>query len=296
MTSLLTSPVTKITTLPSLPKLVMATRPRRSSAREARMPLSGHLVELRKRLYLAALFIVLGAVVGWFASDYLLALLRDPIYAVAETQDRVATINYNSITSAFDLKLQIAFTVGIVISSPFWLYQIWAFFVPGLTKKEKKYTLGFMFSAFPLFFLGSAAGWYVYPHIVALMTSFAPSEDTSIIEAKTYFDFVLKLVIVVGVAFVLPVFLVLFNFAGLISAQSILKSWRIAILMITLFTAIATPAADVLSMFLLAIPMIMLFFLAAGIAWLHDKRVAKKTDSVNPDEASALPPTEPLSA
>jgi sec-independent protein translocase protein TatC len=274
----------------------MATRIRRNSANGAKMSLGGHLVELRKRLYLAALFIVLGAVVGWFASDYLLSLLRDPIYEVAQTQDRVATINYASITSAFDLKLQIAFTVGIMISSPFWLYQIWAFFMPGLTKKEKKYTIGFMLSAIPLFLLGCAAGWYVYPHIVALMTSFAPSEDATIIEAKTYFDFVLKLVIVVGVAFVLPVFLVLFNFAGLLSAQSILKSWRIAILTITLFTAIATPAADVLSMILLAIPMIMLYFLAAGIAWVHDKRMAKKMDSEDPNQASSLPPVEPLSA
>jgi sec-independent protein translocase protein TatC len=274
----------------------MATHIRRNSANGAKMSLGGHLFELRKRLYLAALFIVLGAVVGWFASDYLLSLLRDPIYEVAQTQDRVATINYASITSAFDLKLQIAFTVGIVISSPFWLYQIWAFFMPGLTKKEKKYTIGFMLSAIPLFLLGCAAGWYVYPHIVALMTSFAPSEDATIIEAKTYFDFVLKLVIVVGVAFVLPVFLVLFNFAGLLSAQSILKSWRIAILTITLFTAIATPAADVLSMILLAIPMIMLYFLAAGIAWVHDKRMAKKMDSEDPNQASSLPPVEPLSA
>lgn len=274
----------------------MAARARRASTREGKMSLGGHLVELRKRLYLAALFIVLGTVVGWFVSDYLLALLRDPIYLVAETQDRVATINYNSISSAFDLKLQVAFTVGIVISSPFWLYQIWAFFMPGLTKREIRYTLGFMFSAVPLFILGCAAGWYVYPHIVALMTSFAPSEDTTILEAKIYFDFVLKLVIVVGVAFVLPVFLVLFNFAGILSAKSILKSWRIAVLLIALFTAIATPAADVMSMFLLAIPMVFLYFLAAGIAWLHDKRTSKNQAQLDAEAPTSLPPAEPLSA
>lgn len=255
------------------------------------MSLGAHLIELRKRLYLAALFIVLGTVAGWFASDWLLSLLREPIYAVAEEQNRVATLNFDSISSAFDLKLQIAFTVGLIISSPFWLYQIWAFFVPAMTRKEIKYTLGFFLSAVPLFIAGAAAGWYVYPHIVALMTSFAPSEDATIISAKTYFDFVLKLVIVIGVAFVLPVFLVLFNFAGVLSAKSILKSWRIAVLLIALFTAIATPAADVLSMVLLAIPMIALYFLAAGIAWVHDRRKAKKTKDLDPDQASVLPPT-----
>lgn len=274
----------------------MAARQTKASRREGKMSLGGHLIELRKRFYLSAIFIVLGAVAGWFSADFLLAQLREPIFLVASSQDRVATLNYDGITSAFDLKLQIAFTVGIVISSPFWLYQIWAFFMPGLTKREIKYTLGFMLSAIPLFLAGCAAGWFVYPHIVALMTSFAPSDDATIITAKTYFDFVLKLVLVVGVAFVLPVFLVLFNFAGLLSAQSILKSWRIAVLVITLFTAIATPAADVLSMILLAIPMVMLYFLAAGIAWIHDRRKAKKASIFNDDEASILPPSEPLSA
>lgn len=274
----------------------MAARQTKASRREGRMSLGGHLVELRKRLYFSALFIVVGAVIGWFTADFLLAQLREPIFLVASSQDRVATLNYDGITSAFDLKLQIAFTVGIVISSPFWLYQIWAFFMPGLTKREMKYTLGFMLSAIPLFLAGCAAGWYVYPHIVALMTSFAPSDDATIITAKTYFDFVLKLVLVVGVAFVLPVFLVLFNFAGLLSAHSIIKSWRIAVLVITLFTAIATPAADVLSMFLLAIPMVILYFVAAGIAWLHDRRTNKRSSEFPEDQPSVLPPAEPLSA
>lgn len=274
----------------------MAARQTQASKRQGKMSLGGHLVELRKRLYFSALFIVAGTVFGWFTADFLLAQLREPIFLVASSQDRVATLNYDGITSAFDLKLQIAFTVGIVISSPFWLYQIWAFFMPGLTKREMKYTLGFMLSAIPLFLAGAAAGWYVYPHIVALMTSFAPSDDATIITAKTYFDFVLKLVLVVGVAFVLPVFLVLFNFAGLLSAQSIIKSWRIAVLVITLFTAIATPAADVLSMFLLAIPMILLYFAAAGIAWLHDRRKNKRNSEYSDNQASMLPPSEPLSA
>jgi sec-independent protein translocase protein TatC len=108
------------------------------------------------------------------------------------------------------------------------------------------------------------------------MTSFAPSDDASILTAKTYFDFVLKLVIVVGVGFVLPVFLVLLNFAGVLSAKSILKSWRVAVLIIALFTAIATPTADVLSMLLLAAPMVVLYFLALGVALIHDKRKARR--------------------
>ena len=272
----------------------MSAQAESSAPSRGRMSLGGHLRELRKRIYISALAIVVGAVVGWFFSDAILAMLREPIYAIAESQNRVATLNYDAITSAFDLKLQIAITLGIVISSPVWLYQIWAFFIPGLTKKEKQYSLGFFLSSIPLFVAGCAAGWMVFPHIVELMTGFAPENDSTIINAKVYFDFVLKLVVVVGIAFVLPVFLVLLNFAGVISARSIIRSWRIAILLIILFTAIATPAADVLSMFLLAIPMVGLYFAAAFIAWLHDRRAAKKLAIVEDNAASTIAPASPL--
>ena len=253
------------------------------------MTLGAHLREFRKRLYFAAIGIIAGAIAGWFLADFVLDSLRKPIYAVAQQQHRVATLNYDGISSAFDLKLQIALTVGMVISSPVWLYQIWAFFVPAMTRREVKYALGFFLTAIPLFLAGCYAGWLVFPHIVELMTSFAPANDATIITAKSYFDFVLKLVIVVGVAFVLPVFLVLLNFAGVISAKAIFKSWRVAILLIALFTAIATPAADVLSMFLLAIPMVALYFLAVAVSSLHDRRKKRRqleAESVDMVEAS----------
>jgi len=96
------------------------------------------------------------------------------------------------------------------------------------------------------------------------------------LSARPYYDFVMKLVLACGIAFVLPVFLVLLNFVGVISARGILKGWRVAILIITLFCALATPAADLVSMFVLAIPMVILYFAAAGIAWLHDRRIAKR--------------------
>ncbi|GAB3126261.1 twin-arginine translocase subunit TatC [Glaciibacter psychrotolerans] len=249
------------------------------------MSLGQHLVELRKRLYLAAAGLLLGAIAGWFLSDLVWGSLREPIYAIIEAQHRNAQINYPDITSAFDLKLKISLYVGLIVSSPMWLYQIFAFLTPGLTRTEKKYTFGFFFTAVPLFLAGCAAGWFVLPHVVELMTSFAPSEDAALINAQNYFDFVLKLVVAIGIAFVLPVFLVLLNFAGILSAASIIKSWRIAMLVIILFTAIATPAADVVSMFLLAIPMVVLYFTAYGIAWLQDRRVAVRVAAFNKEVA-----------
>ena len=254
---------------------------------EKRMSLGEHLVELRKRLFRAALAIAAGTVGGWFVSEFILDALRDPVTALARAQGRDASLNFVSITGAFDLRFQIAITAGAIISSPIWLYQIFAFLVPGLTRKEKKYTFGFFFSAVPLFAAGCAAGWYVLPHIVGLMTGFAGQGDTTLLDAKGYYDFVLKLVIAVGVAFVLPVFLVLLNFVGVLSAKTILKSWRIALLVIVLFTAIATPSADIFSMFLLAIPMVALYFAAAGVAWLHDRSAARRLAKIDEDPAFA---------
>ncbi|NQX35552.1 twin-arginine translocase subunit TatC [Herbiconiux sp. VKM Ac-2851] len=245
------------------------------------MSLGAHLIELRKRLFLAALGIVVGMVVGWILSDAVLQALTVPIQELSDAQGRTASLNFTDISSAFDLRIQIAFTVGVVISSPVWLYQIWAFAVPGMKRREKQYAVGFVLSAVPLFLAGCAAGWFVMPHMVVLLTGFAPQDTTALISARTYYDFVLKLVLAIGIAFVLPVFLVLLNFAGVLTAKAILKSWRIAILVITLFTAIATPAADVMSMFLLAIPMVLLYFGAAGIAYLHDRRVAKKNRAID---------------
>ena len=272
---------------------------------ERRMSLAAHLIELRKRLTRAAIAIVIGTIIGWmlydlsWLSDLLQpvfpaaadaldgrgtwAAISEPVMRIAEAKgadpDRVA-LNFTNITGPFDIQLQVSLVAGIVISSPVWLYQLFAFFVPGLNGREKRYTFGFFFSAVPLFLLGCTAGWFVLPHIVEIMFRFVPPDATTLYEAKTYLDFVLKLVLATGIAFVLPVFLVLLNFVGVLRGSTILKGWRWAILAITLFTAIATPAADVISMFLLAIPMVGLYFAAVGISLWHDKSVARRVDAL----------------
>jgi sec-independent protein translocase protein TatC len=235
------------------------------------MSLGAHLVELRRRLFRSVLGVAAGAVAGWFLAAPVLDALRGPIAAIA-SDGREATLNYDSITGAFDLRIQLALTIGMVVSSPVWLFQAWAFFVPALSRREKLYGFGFFFTAVPLFLAGGIAGWLLVPHIVSLMTGFAAQEDAAVIQAKTYVDFVMTFVVAVGVAFVLPVFVVLLNFVGVLSAQAIVASWRWALLAIALFTAIATPAADVLSMFLIAIPMVGLYFAAYGVSYLHDRR------------------------
>ncbi|MBL3700236.1 sec-independent protein translocase protein TatC [Leucobacter luti] len=239
------------------------------------MSLGDHLVEFRKRLMYSALAIVVALVAGWFLSDGVWDMLRVPIGQLGD-QGREAVIAYGDITGAFDTKVQISLFIAVLIASPVWLYQIWAFLAPGLTKREKLYGVGFLAAAVPLFLGGAFAGWMVLPNIVRLLASFQPEQDAFFLDARKYLDFAIKLLLAVGVGFVLPALLVMLNFIGVLRGMSILKSWRVAILCIILFAGITTPAADLMSMFLLAGPMILLYFAAAGIAILHDRRVDKR--------------------
>jgi sec-independent protein translocase protein TatC len=250
------------------------TRPARQG-----MPLGAHLRELRKRLTLISISILVASLGGWFVSSFVLDAMRAPLRAVG---NQVAQMNYDNVTAAFDLKIQIAVTVGVVASSPIWLFQVWAFLVPALHRRELKYGLGFFLTAVPLFVAGCAAGWLVVPHMVLLLAGFVPHGDAALFTAGDYFGFILKLVVAIGVAFVLPVFLVLLNFVGIVSGRAMLKSWRIAILAIVVFTAIATPSADVVSMFLLAIPMVLLYAAAVIVSILHDRRVSRLLDQPTP--------------
>lgn len=242
-----------------------------------------HLVELRKRLVRSALAIVVFSIGGFIVAPWILQQLEAPLTQLAEESGRVTGINYTVVTQAFDLRMRVAVTVGIVLASPVWLYQLMRFFLPGLHKHERRYVFGFLASALPLFLGGCAAGWYVFPHVVQVLAAFAQEGSTSLMSAVEYFDFALKLIVAIGIGFVLPVVVVFLNFAGVVRGMTILRGWRWAVLGITLFTAMATPAADVMSMILLAIPMLLLYFAACGIAILNDRRR---------DRAAAAQPVE----
>jgi sec-independent protein translocase protein TatC len=257
--------------------------------RDKRMSLGQHLVELRKRIMYAAIALIVGMVVAFFITDWVIWLITEPIRAIAENDGDSAKVElmFSTVTGAFDLRLRMSFAIGILISAPIWLWQIWAFIMPGLTRKEIKYTIGFMAAAVPLFFAGAYVGLLVMPHVIELMNSFVPEGGASFFDASYYYDFVFKLLIVIGIAFVLPVFLVALNLAGVMSGIAILKGWRIAVLVAFVFAALATPAADVVSMLMLAGMLVVLFFAAAGLSMLFDKRRAKRAAAVLPPEAIA---------
>lgn len=239
------------------------------------MTFGSHLIELRNRLFISAIALALAMLAGWFVTPWVWKMLRKPLDDLAESGREVA-IQYTDVSSGFDTKVQIAFFFAMLLASPVWLYQIWAFIVPGLTRREKWHAVGFLGAAVPLFLAGVYVGWSVLPNIVRLMASFQPEEDAFFMNARTYLDFTTKLLLAVGVGFVLPVLLVLLNFIGVLRGMTILKSWRIAILCIITFAAITTPATELMSMFMLAGPIVLLYFIAAGVAILHDRIVDKK--------------------
>lgn len=248
------------------------------------MPLGQHVHEARTRLVRVAAALVVAAVVGYLVSDQVLDVLRAPIVEIAESRN--ASLNYDSVTAAFDLKLQIAVIAAFVLSSPVWLYETLAYLAPGLTRREKKYTFGFLFSALPLFAAGCTAGLLLFPRMVQLLAGFASSEDSTLLVASDYVDFVLKVVLSTGLAFTLPVFMVLANFLGLVSARTIARGWRVCVIVIILFSALVTPAADVLSMFLVALPMTALFFTAYLVTHLRDRAVTRRTARGTPDPST----------
>lgn len=243
---------------------------------DGRMPLREHLIELRKRLVLATLGIVVGAVVGWILYDRVFGALQDPLLHAAADRGVVASVNFAGLASAMDMKFKVALFIGALVSSPWWLYQLWAFITPGLTTRERRSAFGFLGAAVPMFLAGAAFAWYALPQAVSVLTEFVPEDATNLIDAQTYLSFVMRFVLAFGIAFLVPVIMVCLNLVGLVEGRTWVKAWRWAVLISCVFSAIMTPTPDVLTMLALASPTIVLYFSAVGISVLHDRRVAKR--------------------
>lgn len=256
------------------PEVAVEGKPRR----DKRMSLAQHLVELRRRFMIAAIAFIICMVASFFVADWVIDQLDNPIDALAAGTHGDAALTFTRITSGFDLKIRIMMSIGLILSGPIWLWQIWAYIMPAMTKLEKRYTISFVAVAVPLFFGGVTTGWLVFPHVFEVMVSFVPDGQSysQLFDAGYYWDFVFKLLLTVGIAFVLPLFLVGLNLAGILTGMAILKGWRVAVLVASVFAAITTPGSDVVSMLLLAAILVVLYLLAAGVSLLFDRRRRKK--------------------
>lgn len=244
------------------------------------MPLLGHLNELRSRAFRSAIGITLASCIGWIFYEKIIARLANPICdleAATSAGDKSCGILYiNGVLGPIDLKFKISVLLGLIIASPIWLYQIWAFISPGLHKKERRNSILFVMGAVPFFAVGIFAGYLVLPIAIEVLLSFTPTSLTNLVKFDDYLTFVTQLILVFGIAFELPVFLVALNLAGILSGKSILRPWRYAIFGITLFSAVATPTGDPFTLFFLAGPLILLYLAAGGVSSLIDKSRLKR--------------------
>ncbi len=246
------------------------------------MSLIEHFRELRKRVVRAALAILIASTVGWFFYLQIVNTLAKPVCdlkaATAIGSSRCGTLYINGVLGPLNLQITVSILVGVIISAPIWLYQLWAFIAPGLHKRERRYSILFIAVATPFFAAGSYLGYLILPMAIKVLLGFTPSSLANLVKFDDYLNFVLRVILLFGGAFELPVFLVSLNLAGVLSGKGILKPWRFAIFGIALFTAAFTPTGDPLTMSLLAVPLIILYFLAGGIAILNDHRRLKKSE------------------
>lgn len=268
------------------------------SSNRGTMPLLEHLRELRGRVIKSAFAIVALAIVGWIYYGDIIATLSSPVCdlraAQASDSAECGALYIAGVLGPLNLQLKVAFLAGVILAAPFWLYQIWAFIAPALTWKEKRNSVLFISAATPFFALGAALAYFVLPLAIEVLFGFTPDALDNLVRFDDYLDFVLRLILIFGIAFELPVFLVSLNLIGILSGKSILRPWRAAIFGITLFVAAFSPTADPLSMAALAVPLIFLYFGAGAIALLVDKRKAKKAASESDSEASDIDIVKPI--
>lgn len=261
------------------------------------MPLMAHLRELRGRLTKSLVVIVAATIVAVFFYDRIYELLTGPyrtsIRDLAERQGVDAKLTITGVADPLTLLLKTSLVTGLVASSPVWLYQIWAFIVPAMHKHERRWSVLFAAIAGPLFISGVLIGFYVLPKGLEILIGFTPESVSNFTEIGKYLNFVLRMLLVFGVAFEIPLFVLLLNLAGVVSGKQ-LGGYRPWIIVGTfVFAAVATPSTDPVSMLFLALPMTLLFLISEMIARLIDRRRARNDldgdfSAYDDDEVSPL--------
>ena len=241
-----------------------------------KMPLVEHFRELRKRVVKSALGILAASALSWVSYNQIINQLAQPFCNLKQAQstapDHCGTLYINGVLGPLNLQIKVALMTGLIISAPIWIYQLWAFVAPGLHKREKRRSLLFLLAAIPFFALGATIGYLILPVAVRVLLGFTPAALNNLVRFDDYIDFVLRIILLFGGAFELPVFLLGLNLIGVISGRSILKPWRLAIFLIVLFTAMFTPTGDPLTMSLLALPLLFFYFAAGLIGLAVDRR------------------------
>lgn len=259
------------------------------------MPLMGHLRELRNRLTIGVLAILVGTVVGWIvypqAFDFIKQPYVDGISPLLERKGFKAELVLNGgVGSAFSFRLKLSLAIGLVLSSPVWMWQIWAFILPALHRNEKRWAALLAATGAPLFAGGVTVGYLVLPKGIEVLISFAPESVNVLLSLGDYLNFVIRTVLVFGIAAQIPLVVVMLNRLGIASARQLARARPWTLIGIFIFAAVATPSTDPLTMLFLAVPMTLLYLVSELIARLTDRKRNKRAaaNEIADDEASTL--------
>jgi sec-independent protein translocase protein TatC len=268
-------------------------KPKQAVGPGGRMALTDHLREFRARLIRSVLVLVIAFIVALFFYDQLIEFISTPYRdAVATLQEKVnSKLVVQDVGGGLLLQLKTCGVAALVASAPYWLYQIWAFIVPGLHANERKWSRIVAAIAGPLFFGGVALGYYVLPKGISVLINFVPTDVDSLVDFSTYFSFVTRMLLIFGVAMEIPFFVILLNLAGVVSGKALGRYRPWIVIGVFVFAAVATPSTDPFSMLMLAIPLQILFIIAEIVARLVDRargRGANSTNQWSDDEVSPI--------
>ncbi len=259
------------------------------------MSLTDHIRELRRRLLKALFGLALGMVAGWFLFNPIWHFIERPYCRIPEAHRILVghgcNLFVNGLFDGFFLHLKIMFVVGLVLSSPIWLYQLWAFIAPGLYRREKRWTYAFVGTAVPLFVLGGGFAYFAMTRGLRFLLSMVPPGAIPLITIDTYIGYALAMLLIFGLAFELPLLIVILNLARVLTHERIRKWRRLMIFGVFVFAGVATPSPDPITMLLLAIPCLVLVELAEVFAWLNDRRLARRPplyEGLDDDQMSPL--------
>ena len=258
-----------------------ASSPVTESAKEP-MPTMGfldHLEELRKRIVYSIIAVVIGFFACWFSAARLVDIMQRPIIQVLHKYGLPEKLVYLNPVDPFNLYLKVAGVAGLFVSSPFVLYQLWLFIAPGLYRNEKRYVMPFMLSSVSLFLAGGYFGYrVVYPQALAFLIDFG-KQFQPMITIEEYTQLFVTIVVGMGAIFEMPILVFFLALMGIVSAGWMWHNIRYSILGIFIVAAIITPTPDVVNMCIFAAPMVGLYVLSIGIAWLvHPKQRKKRAE------------------
>jgi sec-independent protein translocase protein TatC len=264
-------------------------RTRRLVNPEARMPLIEHIREMRNRVLKAVAFVTAGAIAGWFIEEPVFKFITGPYCKLPARvrngpqpglptghQPQDCHLIVTGLFDYFFLHLKLAIIIGIVISAPLWMYQLWAFVAPGLHARERRWTYFFVGTVFPLFAIGGTFAYFAMTRGLRFLLDMLPHTVIPFISVTSYIGYAIAMLLIFGLAFELPLVMVLLNLAGVLTHKRFAKWRRMIIFLVFAFAAVATPSPDPISMLLLAVPCVALVEGAEIFAWANDRRRAKR--------------------